>query len=250
MYLKKYIIKNETWAIIPARSASKRVKNKNIVDINGFPLISYSITISKQIKEIKKTFVTTDSKKIKKISEKYGAEVPYLRSKKISGDKSVDKEYFDEFINFFVKKKYLPEFIIQLRPTTPFRDTLVLKKALKLLHSKKNYTSLRSSSISSHPVEKLFRIKNNTYTDINYKKTNENIFNKSGQLFEKTYKPNGYVDIIRTKNLFSSKLYGNKILPFLTSNTLDIDTPEDLQICRSISNEYKKRIISQMIKLS
>lgn len=73
------------FAIIPARSGSKRIKNKNIKYFFGYPIIKYSISVALSSKLFKEVLVSTDSIKIKKISEKYGAKVPFLRSKKLSG---------------------------------------------------------------------------------------------------------------------------------------------------------------------
>ena len=71
-----------TICVIPARSGSKRLKNKNIKSFNGKPIISYAIKIAKSSKLFSRIIVSTDCKKIKSIAEKYGAEVPFLRSKK------------------------------------------------------------------------------------------------------------------------------------------------------------------------
>ena len=75
-----------TICIIPARSGSKRIKNKNIVKINGLPIIAKTIKIARQSKLFTRIIVSTDSLKIAKIAKKYGAEVPFLRSKKLSDD--------------------------------------------------------------------------------------------------------------------------------------------------------------------
>ena len=80
MYKKKKII-----ALIPARKGSKGIKNKNILNLNGKPLIAYSINYAQNSNLIDKTFVTTDGKRISSISKKFGAEV-IKRPKKISGD--------------------------------------------------------------------------------------------------------------------------------------------------------------------
>ena len=69
--------------IIAARSGSKRIKNKNIVKVLGKPMIAYPITIAKNSNLFKKIYVSTDSIRIKKISEKYGAEVISLRKKNL-----------------------------------------------------------------------------------------------------------------------------------------------------------------------
>ena len=73
---------NKPICIIPARSGSKRIKNKNIQKINNKTLIEHTIKIDKIYKLFKKIIVTTNSKKIAKISISAGAQVPFLRSKK------------------------------------------------------------------------------------------------------------------------------------------------------------------------
>ena len=75
-------------SFIFAREGSKGIKNKNIIKFNGKNLIGWTIEQAHQIKEIDKVIVSTDSKKIAKISKFYGAEVPFLRPKYLAKDKS------------------------------------------------------------------------------------------------------------------------------------------------------------------
>ena len=72
--------------IIPARKNSKRIKNKNIINFFGKPIIYYAIKTAKKSNLFSKVIVSTDCKKIASIAKKYGAEVPFIRSKKISDD--------------------------------------------------------------------------------------------------------------------------------------------------------------------
>lgn len=73
--------------IIAARKGSKRLKNKNILRLCGHPIIGYSIKTALDAKIFSNVYVTTDCKKISKIAKKYGADVPYIRSKKLSNGK-------------------------------------------------------------------------------------------------------------------------------------------------------------------
>ena len=75
-----------TICIIPARSGSKRIKNKNIKLFDGKPIISYAIQLARSCGLFKRIIVSTDSYSISKIAKKYGAEVPFLRSKKLADD--------------------------------------------------------------------------------------------------------------------------------------------------------------------
>lgn len=71
------IEKNKIVALIPARGGSKGIKNKNIIDLCGKPLISYTIQAALESKYIDKVIVSTDSQEIADVAIKYGAEVPF-----------------------------------------------------------------------------------------------------------------------------------------------------------------------------
>jgi CMP-N-acetylneuraminic acid synthetase len=78
---------NNTIAIIPARSGSKSITDKNIKLLSGHPLIAYSIAVAKLSKKIEKVIVSTDSKEYADIAKQYGAEVPFIRPDEISIDR-------------------------------------------------------------------------------------------------------------------------------------------------------------------
>jgi CMP-N,N'-diacetyllegionaminic acid synthase len=92
-------------AIIPARSGSKLLKNKNILKIKNKPLIAYTIEAAKKSKYVSKVVVITDSPKIALISKKYGAEIPFLRPKNISKDSSDVMDTYLYTLDFYKKKK-------------------------------------------------------------------------------------------------------------------------------------------------
>ena len=91
-------------AIIPAREKSQRIRNKNLVNFLGKPIISWPITMAKSSKIFDKVIVSTDSKKILSISKKFGAEVPFLRPKKISDNQTGIIEVVNHAIKFLEKK--------------------------------------------------------------------------------------------------------------------------------------------------
>tara|TARA_Y100000816_G_C26021582_1_gene534448 strand:+ start:24 stop:698 length:675 start_codon:yes stop_codon:yes gene_type:complete len=217
-------------AIIPARSGSKSIKNKNIIKYKGKPLIYYSIKTALKSKLINRVIVSTDSKKYKKISEKFGAEVPFLRPKKFSNHNSLDYDFIFHATKFFLDKKYLPDLIVLLRPTTPNRKISVVDKGIRLFIKNFNrYDSMRSVSKFNQPVQKLFMIKNKTLKGFfdDFYRDEYHAFPR--QKFSKSYLPNGYVDIFKPKFfLKGKKLYG-KMYPYLTKDTLDIDYKKDLK---------------------
>ena len=246
--MKYKIKKNLIWSIIPAKGNSKRIKRKNLKKIDNIELFLYSVLISQKSTKISKTFISTEDRKILKIAANHGAETPFLRPKKFSKFYSEDHEYIFHFLNFILKNySTIPEYIVQLRPTTPFRSLIDINKAINLIKSKKKSTSLRSSHLADHPPEKQFRIKKDFYCDINLIPDEIDLFNKPSQFFRKTYEPNGYIDILKTEFLLKNKnkkklIYGNKILPFITEKKIDIDTIEDFNYAQKIKNKDKIEI--------
>ena len=245
--MKYRIKKNLIWSIVPAKGSSKRVKKKNLKKIESIELFLYSVLISLKNKKISKTFISTEDPQILKIARDYGAETPFLRPKKFSKPYSEDYEYIFHFLDY-IKENYtiIPEYIVQLRPTTPFRATSDINKALNFIKKKSDSTSLRSSHLADHPPEKQFRIKKNFYCDVNLLPDKKDLFNKPSQLFRRTYEPNGYIDILKTEFLLKSRkkklIYGDKILPFITKKMIDIDTIEDFDFAQQIKNRNKMEI--------
>lgn len=237
IYMK--FIKNCFWAFIPARSGSKTIKHKNLLKLNGIPLVAHSIKSALKNKLIKKVYFSSDSKKYLKIAKKYGCKNLLLRSKKFSGDKTSDFDVFKNFINEIKKKEKLPEYIVHLRPTTPYRKNYLLDKAMKVFLKKKNYTSLRSVSKMSNPSFKTFRIKNNKLCSLFKNDYFIDKFNMPKELFESTYLPNGYIDIFKTKNIFNNFIHGNKVYPFIVNEfNSDID---DIKDFKKVKRKHEKK---------
>lgn len=229
--MKSKIIK-KVLAIIPARAGSKSIKNKNIIMYKGKPLLAHSIDVAKKSSLIDKIIVSTDSRKYKKISEKFGAEVPFLRPKKISSNTSLDIDFIKHCYNYLSKKNYFPDVIILLRPTSPNRKVKVLDNGIKFfLQNLNRYDSMRSVSIFNQPPQKLFKIKNNRLIGFFDNYLSGEYHSMPRQNFPKTYLPNGYVDAFKPNFFMSNKnnkLFG-KILPFITEEILDIDEKKDLK---------------------
>ena len=100
------INKQMVYAIIPARSGSKGVKNKNIMQLDGHPLMAHSIVAAKKCKTIDRVIVSTDSEEYAEIARQYGAETPFIRPKSISGDAATDIEFFKHFVDFLPNQMF------------------------------------------------------------------------------------------------------------------------------------------------
>ena len=119
-------------AIILARSGSKGLKNKNIRDLNGKPLIAYTINDAKSSKFIDKIIVSTDSEEIAKIANQYGAETPFLRPKEISNDLATSEQALMHALNQLNEKEnYFPDIIVYLQVTEPFRPKNIIDNCIQ-----------------------------------------------------------------------------------------------------------------------
>ena len=220
-------------AIIPARSGSKGIVNKNIKIYKNYPLLVHSINIAKECKYINEIFVSTDSKEYKLISEKYGAEVPYIRPIKISDDLSTDYEFIKYHLDWTkLNNKKLPDLIVQLRPTYPNRNIVHLNNSIELMIRKyKEYDSLRSVIKFNKSPYKMYKIEKNILEPLfNNIGDIEEPYNKCRQVLPETYLHNGYIDIIKTSTIINKEsVTGDKIYPYImNSDELnDIDTVKD-----------------------
>ena len=236
------IIKNEFWALIPARKGSKSIKNKNLLKLNKIPLIGYSLISAKKNKLIKKIIFSSDSKRYFNIAKKFGYDIAHFRGKKTSNDKADDLMIFKDFVKMFnVNNNYLPEFFLHFRPTTPLRKNRTITKAIKIMKkNKKNYTSLRSVRLMPESSYKSLRIVDKKLSSIIKKDFNLDKYNKSRHLYTKTYEADGIVDIYKTTNFLKNTLLGKKVYPLINSDIFsNIDTKEQYKNVSLILKDKK-----------
>lgn len=216
-------------AVIPARSGSKSIKDKNLLKIKGKSFLELSILTAKKSNLINRIIVSTDSEKYAKLSKKFGAEVPFLRPKSISKDNSHDKEFFTHLIEKLKNLEgYLPEYIIHLRPTTPIRKSSIIDDAIKKFIEKKSFNSLRSVQEMSESSFKTFEVSGSSLKPLSFLDLNIEDLNRPRQSFPKTYQANGYVDIISVDFfLKQNKLHGEKVMAFLTDPIIEVDSIDD-----------------------
>lgn len=223
----------EILCIIPARSGSKGIIDKNIIDYNGKPLLSWSIIQAKNSKYKMKIIVSTDSEKYKKIAIEYGAEVPFLRPPEISQDLSTDFECINHCVKWLEKNEnYKSDIILHLRPTSPNRSVTLIDDCLdNFIKNRSNYDSLRSVIPFDKSPFKMYKISNNHLLPL-FRSIDDiyEPYNQARQILPQCYLHNGYVDILNTNILQYSTISGNKILPYIMKeeHNIDIDNPKDL----------------------
>lgn len=221
---------NQVIALIPARSGSKGLPNKNILALGGHPLIAWSIMAAKKSKLINRVIVSTDSEEYAELAIKHGAEAPFLRPSEISGDRSTDYDCIAHALDWLALNGGEPEYIAHIRPTTPLRDPLYFDLAIKAFqNSPKNITALRSAHEMSESAYKTFEItKDGRFKRVGSEDTALDTANNARQQFPATYQANGYVDVLSTRFIrHSGLIHGDQVLPFITPSVVEVDTGDD-----------------------
>ena len=221
--------------LIPCRSGSKTLLDKNIKLYRGLPLFVHSIKVAQELFSNKEfpIYVSTDSFEYQKIAIQYGAKAPFLRPSEISGDLSTDLDVFHHFLEYYITEhQQYPDLIIHLRPTYPNRTKELLKSTLNtLLDNYDDYDSLRTVIPLDKSLFKMYYIENNRLCP-SYKTFNgiDEPYNQPRQILPCTYLHNGSVDIIKSKTILEqNSMTGHKIFPYIMNKDelYDIDTLED-----------------------
>ena len=231
--------------IIPARSGSKRIKNKNLKIFFKKPLIYWSIAAATESKLFKKIIVSTDNKKIARYARKFGAEVPFFRSKKNSSDTATVHSVVIETIEKLLKLGINLDNICCLLPTAVLIDKKHLKQSFDVFKKKQNKFLIGISKFSS-PPQKGFLLKSKFNLSLYDKKKlfnktqdYENIYFDAGQLYWGKFR--NYL-----KNRDFRKIYfKNKSAGFVINQNeiQDIDDLDDLELAKiKFTHKNKKKI--------
>jgi CMP-N,N'-diacetyllegionaminic acid synthase len=224
MYKKTFL------AIIPAREGSKRLPQKNILNLCGKPLIAYSIEAGLKSKYINKVIVSSDSNEILNISKNYGAftiKRPHIFAKDTSSTYQAVKHTIDNIESY--------NYIILLQPTSPLRTFKDIDKSIELL-IKKNADAIISTCLVDHPIQWTTTLN----TNLNLDSFIQSLNSKRSQEQEKHYRLNGAIYIARTDLLLKEKTFFLKnntytyIMPKETS--IDIDDETDFLLAQVLLN--------------
>ncbi|MCR5655741.1 MAG: acylneuraminate cytidylyltransferase family protein [Lachnospiraceae bacterium] len=215
-------------AIIPARSGSKSVKNKNIRKINGKPMIAYSIEHAKESKYINRILVTTDSEEYAAIAREYGAETPFLRPAEFATDTALDIDVFRHALGWLRDKEgYEPDIVVQLRPTDPYRNPADIDKMIEIMLEDESVDAVRSMVENTVVPHKMWYLDEEgnakpILTDI------PEAYNMPRQELPKTYYQNGNTDLLRPRNIWEhDSMTGEKIRGYVMSEMYDVDREHD-----------------------
>ena len=225
--------KPEILAVIPARGGSKGIPRKNIKKFAGYPLIAYSIQAALNSNYVTRTIVSTDNPEIAEIARSFGAEIPFLRPEEFAQDATLDFPVFENLLAMlFEKENYIPDFVIQLRPTSPIRPVHLVDEAIVIMLGDSEIDSVRGVVPSGQNPYKMWKInqENGFMTGLLSVDGNPEPYNTARQALPDTYWQTGHIDVIRTNVITQQKsMSGKKIKPIHINPdyTVDIDKPSD-----------------------
>ena len=214
--------------IIPARGGSKRLPRKNVMPLQGKPLIAWTIEAGLKSTCIDRLILSTDDQEIAKIALEYGCEVPFTRPPELATDEasSVDVvlhaiSQFQDFTHF-----------VLLQPTSPMRRASHIDEAFKSMCAAgtSSCVSMRKSVESPYWM---YTIREDGYIA----PVARDLTGKRKQELPETYIPNGAIFISRTEKFLAEKsFYSANTIQYLMSfqDSVDVDTLEDFVFVESL----------------
>ena len=221
----------DAYALIPARGGSTGVPGKNIALLGGFPLIAYAIAAAKLTPSITRVVVSTDSEAIANIAKRFGAEVPFMRPAEIARNDSRDIEFLLHATKWFEENEgSVPEYVVELRPTTPLRHPEDIEKAIIMIKVHPEASSLVSAHEIRESPHKLFSLQGGQFKGLFPHDPRPEYWNLPRQAFPPIFQPDGYVDILKASNMKKTgRQHGDQILAFVSPDTGEIDRAEDFK---------------------
>jgi len=223
----------ETLALVPARGGSKGIPRKNIRNFAGYPLIAWSIAAAKQASCVTRVIVSTDDEEIASVAREYRAETPFLRPSELAQDQTTDLPVFEHALDWLERNEnYKPEFVIQLRPTSPIRPKDCVDNAVKILMEYMDADCVRGVVPAGQNPHKMWRFAgdNGPMKPLLQVDGIAEPYNAPRQVLPPVYWQTGHIDAIRVSTITQKhSLTGDVIYPLVIDPryTIDIDNLSD-----------------------
>ncbi len=230
------IYNKKVLCIIPARGGSKGIPRKNIIEIDGKPLVAYSIECAKESRYIDSVVVSTDDEEIAAVSKAWGAEVPFLRPKELAHDTSKTIEAVLFTVGELKKRTCIFDILVLLQPTHPLRTAVQVDEAIRLFMEKQeDVVSL--SAVSEHPI--LMRKLDETTQNVKPLLSQNSTVRR--QDMETFFIVNGAIYVNGIQNLSKETSFNDNPIGYVMNEsiTVDIDDELDLMWARFLMNKGK-----------
>jgi CMP-N,N'-diacetyllegionaminic acid synthase len=238
-------------ALIPARSGSKRVPDKNIKPLAGHPVIAYTISAALQSGIFSDVIVSTDSPQYAEIARYYGAEVPFLRPADIAGDQSPDIEWVEYTLNRLRQEGRTYDCFSLLRPTSPFRLPQTIQRAWKAFLAEEGVDSLRAVEKCTQHPGKMWVIRGRRMMPLlPFGPPQQPWHSSQYPSLPEIFVQNASLEIAWTSVVFEGRtIAGNVLMPFLTTEYegFDVNNPYDWKLAEELlsGGDAKLPVVAQ-----
>mgnify|MGYP000926537325 CR=1 FL=1 len=222
-------------AIIPARSGSKGLEDKNIRIFNGKPLLAYSVEVAIMSGLFNEVFVSTDSEKYAEIGREYGAHVPFLRSPELSSDTASSWDAVKEALNCYEKIGATFHTIALLQPTSPLRTAQDITNAFALMQEKQANAVVSVCEVDHSPLWCNILPENGSMDRF----LSKDLVTKGRQNLDTYYRINGAIYLVNVPYLLSSQtIYDHGCFAYKMDKrrSIDIDDLVDFQIAEYLDS--------------
>ena len=221
-------------AIIPARSGSKGLKDKNIKLLNGKPLMAYSIEAALESKKFDEVMVSTDSPKYADIAKEFGAMVPFLRSERTSSDTASSWDMVKEVLSCYEELGKKFDTVCLLQPTSPLRNAVDIQEAYKLYEERASVAVLSVCEMEHTPLWS--NVLSDDLSLNGFIKTDLGTRRQDNDTY---YRVNGAIYITSVEQLYKdSNLYREGSFAYIMprERSVDIDTMLDFSYAEFLLN--------------
>lgn len=230
--------KKSVIALIPARSGSKRVPDKNIRLLSGHPLLAYTIRAALDSGIFSEVVLSTDSEKYAEIGKYYGASVPFLRPVAFAGDSSPDYEWIKHVLEHFRLQGKVFDCYSILRPTSPFRQSQTIQRAWEEFTKAGHIDSLRAVEKCKQHPGKMWVVRNTKmFPLLPFTLNNHPWHSNQTQFLPEVYVQNASLEIAYSKVVFEGNtIAGEVVIPFFSKEYegFDINSQEDWSLAERL----------------
>lgn len=216
-------------ALIPARGGSKTVRRKNVRSLGGHPLLAWSVAAARESRWVTRVVLSTDDVEMRGLGEAYGAEAPFLRPAELAQDSTRDLPVVEHALDWLERHEgYVPELVVQLRPTSPLRPPGLVDAGIETLRATPEADSLRAVTPAQQNPFKMWLCERGRLRPI-VSGSDDEPYNAPRQELPEALWQTGHLDVVRTSSLRALRsLTGEHVLPLVVDPryAVDIDTLE------------------------
>ena len=216
-------------AVIPARGGSKRVPGKNVRKLGNKPLINWTIDSALNTPELSAIVVSTDDTQIAEIAQSAGATVPWLRPIKLATDEANSVDVAIHALDWYEAENGKVDGILLLQPTSPFRTTVTIQKAISLFKNHKGSSIIGVSPVQNHHLYTLEK-----YGEFLVQYQQQRFLRNRSHNKSQIFAVNGAIYLVSPQEIRSNNSFlSSYLLPVIVESpieALDIDTEEDFKI--------------------